>query len=298
MPGSEGLVENESHALTLAHQLGFPVLIKASAGGGGGMRVAMNDLSLKSALQQAQAEAEAALATAKSISKSTSSTPATSKCRSSPTITATSYTCSSATVRCSAGTKSWSRRAPPRSWTRDPHRHVRRGRAAGPGREVHERRHVEFIVDPSGNFYFIEMNARIQVEHPVTEMVTGIDLIKAQILVAAGEKLPFGQEDVAKRPRDRVPHQRRRPRQTTSGPRREPSPGCIPRRVRRAVRFPHLRRLRVSPYYDSMIGKLVVHQPTRREAIASMKRALGELRLEGVKTTIPLHQKNPRPPRL
>ena len=151
---------------------------------------------------------------------------------------------------------------------------------------------VEFIVDQSGNFYFIEMNARIQVEHPVTEMVTDIDLIKAQILVAAGEKLPFRQEDIVQRGvaiecriNAEDPEKRFRP-----------TPGTIARfRVPGGfgVRFDsHVHEgYVVSPYYDSMIGKLIVHQPTRREAIACMKRALGELHIEGIKTTIPLHQK-------
>ncbi len=137
------------------------------------------------------------------------------------------------------------------------------------------------------------MNARIQVEHPVTEMVTGIDLIKTQILVAAGEKLPFTQEKiVAAGMCDRVPHQRRRPRQRTFAPRRARSRGsCAPGGF--GVRFDsHVHEgYVVSPYYDSMIGKLIVHQPTRGEAIACMKRALRELRIEGVKTTVPLCEK-------
>ncbi len=136
------------------------------------------------------------------------------------------------------------------------------------------------------------MNARIQVEHPVTEMVTGIDLIKAQILVAAGEKLPFRQEDIVQRGvaiECRI---------NAEDPEKKfrPTPGTITRlRVPGGfgVRFDsHVHEgYTVSPYYDSMIGKLIVHQPTRREAIACMKRALSELHIEGVKTTIPLHLK-------
>jgi acetyl-CoA carboxylase biotin carboxylase subunit len=151
---------------------------------------------------------------------------------------------------------------------------------------------VEFIVAPDGAFYFIEMNARIQVEHPVTELVTDIDLIKAQILVAAGEKLPFRQEDIVQRGvamecriNAEDPEKRFRP-----------TPGTITKwRVPGGfgVRFDsHVHEgYTVSPYYDSMIGKLIVHQPTRAEAIACMKRALSELHIEGVKTTIPLQQK-------
>ncbi len=159
---------------------------------------------------------------------------------------------------------------------------------------------VEFIVDSEGNFYFIEVNARIQVEHPVTEMVTGIDLIKSQIRVAAGEPLPFSQERHRGPGRgDRVPHQRRGPGARTSSPR----PGKIERMIVPGgfgVRFDsHVHAgYSVSPHYDSMIGKLIVHQPTRREAIDCMQRALDELRIEGINTTVPLHREILRPRRI
>ena len=135
---------------------------------------------------------------------------------------------------------------------------------------------VEFIVDKEGNYYFIEVNARIQVEHPVTEMVTGIDLIKQQILIAAGEPLPFQQEDIQQTGAcHRVPHQRRGSRRKNF----QPSPGKIERLIVPGgfgVRFDsHVYSgYVVPPYYDSMIGKLIVHQPTRGEAIRTMQRAL------------------------
>ena len=151
---------------------------------------------------------------------------------------------------------------------------------------------VEFIVDRHGNFYFIEVNARIQVEHPVTEMVTGIDLIKAQIRVAAGEPLPFTQEDI------RHDGAAIECRINAEDPDKNfrPTPGKITRLIAPGgfgVRFDsHVHAgYAVSPHYDSMIGKLIVHQPTRGEAIACMQRALRELRIEGIKTTMPLHQK-------
>jgi acetyl-CoA carboxylase, biotin carboxylase subunit len=151
---------------------------------------------------------------------------------------------------------------------------------------------VEFIVDGGGNHYFIEMNARIQVEHPVTEMVTGIDLIKAQILVAAGEELPFRQEDI--RPTGVALECRINAEDPDKNFR--PTPGAISKlRVPGGfgVRFDsHVHEgYTVSQYYDSMIGKLIVHQPTRAETVACMKRALAELHIEGVKTTIPLYLK-------
>jgi acetyl-CoA carboxylase biotin carboxylase subunit len=147
---------------------------------------------------------------------------------------------------------------------------------------------VEFIVDRQHNFYFIEVNARIQVEHPVTEMVTGIDLIKAQLHVAAGEPLPFKQEDI------RTSGVALECRINAEDPAKnfQPSPGKIERMIVPGgfgVRFDsHAHQgYVVSPHYDSMIGKLIVHQPTRAEAIGSMLRALAELRVEGIKTTVP-----------
>jgi acetyl-CoA carboxylase biotin carboxylase subunit len=150
---------------------------------------------------------------------------------------------------------------------------------------------VEFIVDKSGKFYFIEVNARIQVEHPVTEMVTGIDLIKSQIRVAAGEKLPWSQAE--------IPHRGAaiECRINAENPRRnfQPSPGMIKQLIAPGgfgVRFDshaHSGYV-VPPYYDSMIGKLIVHQPTRADAISAMQRALAELRVEGIETTVSIHQ--------
>jgi acetyl-CoA carboxylase biotin carboxylase subunit len=151
---------------------------------------------------------------------------------------------------------------------------------------------VEFIVDPQDNFYFIEVNARIQVEHPVTELVTGIDLIKTQIRVAAGEPLPFAQSDVE------LYGASIECRINAENPDRnfQPCPGLI-----RQMFIPGGPGVRwdshahpgytVPPYYDSMIGKLIVHRATRADAIACMQRALGELRIEGIKTTAPFHQR-------
>ena len=148
---------------------------------------------------------------------------------------------------------------------------------------------VEFIVDRQGRYYFIEVNARIQVEHPVTELVTGIDLIKAQIHVAANESLNLRQEDI--RTYGHAIECRINAEDPSKGFR--PSPGTIHRMIAPGgfgVRFDtHIHTgYTVSPHYDSLIGKLLVHQPTRQEAIACMKRALSELRIEGVKTTVPL----------
>ncbi len=155
----------------------------------------------------------------------------------------------------------------------------------------------EFIVDQDYNFYFIEVNARIQVEHPVTEQITGIDLIESQIRVAAGEKLPFTQDTI---PRNghamEVRINAEDPENEFRG-----SPGTITKlRVPggRGVRFDsHVHEgYRIPPNYDSMVGKLIVHRPTREQAIACMLRALDEFHIEGVKTSIPLLKKIIRHP--
>ncbi|KKK81180.1 hypothetical protein LCGC14_2816060, partial [marine sediment metagenome] len=150
---------------------------------------------------------------------------------------------------------------------------------------------VEFIVDRDGNYYFIELNARIQVEHPVTEMVTGVDLIKAQISVADGDPLPFAQQDI--RQNGTAIECRINAEDPEKGFR--PTPGKITRLVvpgGMGVRFDsHVHSgYVVSPYYDSMIAKLIVHQPTRQEAIRCAQRALAELQVEGVMTTKPILQ--------
>jgi acetyl-CoA carboxylase biotin carboxylase subunit len=294
VPGSEGLIEGEAQAVALAHQFGFPVLIKAAAGGGGrGMRVALNDLALKAAIQQAQAEALAAFGNGDIYLEKYIEHPRHVEVQviadhHGNTVHLWERDCSMQRRHQKLVEESPAPRLDPETRKAMCDAAVRLVRAAN----YTNAGTVEFIVDQAGHFYFIEMNARIQVEHPVTEMVTGIDLIKAQILVAAGEKLPFRQEDVVQRGvamecriNAEDPEKRFRP-----------NPGTITRfRVPGGfgVRFDsHVHEgYTVSPFYDSMIGKLIVHQPTRPEAIACMKRALGELHIEGVKTTIPLQQK-------
>ncbi len=294
VPGSEGLIEDEAHAVAVAHQIGFPVLIKAAAGGGGrGMRVALNDLALKAAFQQAQAEAEAAFGDGAVYLERYIEHPRHVEVQ----IIADNHgnalhlwerDCTMQRRHQKLIEESPAPRLDPKTREAMCDAAVRLIRAAG----YTNAGTVEFIVEPAGNFYFIEVNARIQVEHPVTEMVTGIDIVKAQLRVAAGEELPFRQEDVAQRG---VAIECRINAEDTEKNFR-PTPGTITRlRVPGGfgVRFDsHIHEgYVVSPYYDSLIGKLIVHQPTRHEAIACMKRALGELHIEGIKTTIPLHQK-------
>ncbi len=291
VPGSDGLIDGEPQAVAIARQIGFPVLIKASAGGGGrGMRVALNDLALKSALQQAQAEAEAAFGNSDIYIEKYVEHPrhvevqviadnhgnvvhlwerdCTMQRRHQKLIEESPAPCLDGQTRqamCDAAV-----------------RLVKAANYTNAGT-------IEFIVDGEGNYYFIELNARIQVEHPVTELVTGIDLIKAQIRVAAGEPLPFAQKDI--RSRGVALECRINAEDPSKGFR--PSPGLIRELIVPGgfgVRFDsHVHAgYSVSPHYDSMIGKLIVHQPTRQEAIDCMRRALAELHVEGIETTASL----------
>jgi acetyl-CoA carboxylase biotin carboxylase subunit len=291
VPGSDGVVHDEREALAVAQRIGFPVLVKAVAGGGGrGMRMAVDAKVLEGAVRQAQAEAEAAFGNGDLYLEKYIEHPrhvevqvladqhgnavylwerdCTMQRRHQKLIEespAPRLDISTRQAMCDAAV-----------------RLIRAAKYTNAGT-------VEFIVDRHGKFYFIEVNARIQVEHPVTEMVTGIDLIKAQIRVAADEPLWFRQEDV--RPQGHAIECRINAEDPTKGFR--PSPGTIHRMIPPGgfgVRLDtHVHTgYTVSPHYDSLIGKLLVHQPTRDEAIASMKRALAEMRIEGVKTTVPL----------
>ncbi|HEV3021105.1 MAG TPA: acetyl-CoA carboxylase biotin carboxylase subunit [Pirellulales bacterium] len=290
VPGSDGLLTDERQAIQVAHEIGFPVLIKASAGGGGrGMRVALNDLALKSAMQQAQTEAAAAFGD--------------------PSIYLEKYIEHPRHIEVQVladlhghAVHLWERdctmqRRHQKVIEESPAAHldstVREAICAAAVRLIESAGYtnagtVEFIVDRQGGFYFIEVNARIQVEHPVTEMVTGIDLIKAQLHVAAGDPLPFTQDQIVTR------GAAIECRINAEDPARnfQPSPGRIVQLIAPGglgVRWDsHVHDgYVVSPYYDSMIGKLIVHQPTRPEAIRTMQRALAELRVQGIKTTVP-----------
>lgn len=288
VPGSDGLIDDPEQALETARKIGFPVLIKATAGGGGkGMRVAANDLALRPALDAAMNEAQAAFGN--------------------PSVYLEKYVENPRHVEVQVIADQHGNVV--HLWERDcstQRRHqklieespapklptkVRKAICEAAVRMIKNANYenagtVEFIVDKDHNFYFIEVNARIQVEHPVSEMVTGIDLIQEQIRVASGEKLAFSQKDI---PCNGCSIECRINAEDFEK-NFQPSPGLIeqihvPGGL--GVRFDsHVHAgYRVPPYYDSMIGKLIVHQPTREKAIACMIRALRELRVEGIKTT-------------
>jgi len=293
VPGSDGIITSTDEALKFAHEVGFPVLIKAVAGGGGrGMRVAANDLVLKSAFQQATAEAEAAFGNGAVYLEKYVEQPRHVEVQ----VLADHH---GNVVHLWERDCSVQRRhqklieeSPSTSITPE----TRDAMCAAARRLIEQANYtnaatVEFIVDKDGNYYFIEVNARIQVEHTVTEMITGIDLIKQQLLIASGEPLSMRQEDIQQNGaviECRI---------NAEDPRKnfQPSPGRIDRLIVPGgfgVRFDshaHSGYV-VPPYYDSMIGKLLVHQPTRNEAISSMLRSLHELRVDGIKTTASLHQ--------
>lgn len=294
VPGSAGLIEDEEEAVRVAAEIGFPVLIKATAGGGGkGMRVAANELALKTAIQQAKTEAQAAFGNAgvyleKFIERPRHVEVQIIADHHGNVVHLFERECSTQRRHQKLIEESPAPRLPQ-------DRRIAMCEAAV--RLIKEAKYtnagtVEFIVDQQNNFYFIEVNARIQVEHPVTEMVTGVDLIKAQIMVASGEKLPFTQADIKQNGcaiECRI---------NAENPDKnfQPCPGLIKQMFipgGLGVRFDshaHAGYV-VPPHYDSMIGKLIVYKPTRAEAIACMIRALDELRVEGIKTTAPFHRR-------
>ncbi len=264
------------------------MLIKATAGGGGkGMRIAENEAALRTAFHQAQAEAQAAFGNAGVYLEKLVLQPRHVEVQ----IIADRYgkVCHLFERDCSV------QRRHQKLIEESPSpllsSKTRAAICEAAVRLVTAARYenagtVEFIVDKDGNFYFIEVNARIQVEHPVTEQVTGIDLIQTQIHVAAGDSLPFSQDQV------QLKGASIECRVNAEDPTRgfQPCPGLIKRLFvpgGLGVRFDsHVQAgYVVPPYYDSMIGKLIVHKPTRDQAIACMLRALTELDIDGISTT-------------
>ncbi len=291
VPGSESVIKSQQQALDIAHKIGYPVIIKASSGGGGrGMRVAHNDISLVNSLAVAQREAEAAFKD--------------------PSIYIEKYIEDTRHVEVQILGDNYGNiiHLGERDCTLQRRHQKLIEETPSPG--ISERLRddickaalkiakavkytnagtIEFLVDKQGNFYFIEVNTRLQVEHPVTEMVTGIDLVKQQIRIAYGERLNVKQKQV--RPRGVSIECRINAEDPQNGFRPQPgkismynSPGGRGVRVDSHVHSGY----EIPPYYDSLISKLIVHQKTREEAIACMKRALSEYVIDGVKTTIPL----------
>ncbi len=293
VPGSEGLVTTDAEALRLAHEIGFPVLIKAAAGGGGrGMRVARNDISLQAGLKAATQEAEKAFKDGSVYLEKYLEQPRHVEVQlladgHGNVVHLWERDCSLQRRHQKLVEESPAPNLPAEVRQQICAAAVRLAGAAG----YQNAGTCEFLVDQDNRFYFIEVNARIQVEHPVTELVTDIDLVHQQIRIAAGEKLGLTQEQVGQRG---VAIECRINAEDPAAEFR-PSPGQIQRwqppggpGVRLDTHV--VPGYKVPPTYDSLLAKLLVHRPTRDQALACMRRALAEFVVEGVKTTIPLHR--------
>ncbi len=293
VPGSEGLITDDQEALRLAHAMGYPVLIKAAAGGGGrGMRVARNDISLQTGLKAAQQEAQNAFKDGSVYLEKYIEQPRHIEVqllgdRHGNIIHLWERDCSLQRRHQKLVEESPAPNLPESVRTAICESAVRLAKAAN----YSNAGTCEFLLDRNNQFYFIEVNARIQVEHPVTELVTGIDLVREQIRIAAGEPLRWQQKDI----RQQGSAIECRINAEDSANAFRPSPGRITRWV--APGGPGVRLdshacegYQVPPNYDSLVAKLLVHQPTRAEAVACMSRALAEFRVEGIHTTIPLHR--------
>lgn len=295
VPGSSGIVADEHEALEIAEDIGFPVIIKATAGGGGkGIRVARNKEDLIAGIKITQKEAAAAFGNPgvyieKYIEVFRHVEVQVLADKYGNTIYLGERDCS-----IQRRMQKLVEEAPSPAIT--PELRKAMGDAAVKAAEAVNYENagtVEFIYDHiNQKFYFMEMNTRIQVEHPVTEMITGIDLIKQQLKIASGEKLSVKQEDV------KINGWSIECRINAENPSRNfmPSPGEItmympPGGFGVRVDSAMYTGYSIPPFYDSMVAKLIVHADTREEAILRMKRALDEFIIEGVHTTIPFHLK-------
>jgi acetyl-CoA carboxylase, biotin carboxylase subunit len=291
-PGSEGEIANEADALKMANKIGYPIIIKAAAGGGGrGMRVVHNDMSLRSSYNAARSEAENAFKNPAVYMEKFVVNPRHVEVQ----VLADAHGNAIHLYERDCSVQRRHQKLIEESPCPVLDEKTREALCSSALRVIKEAKYVnaatvEFLLDASKRFYFMEVNARIQVEHPVTELVTGVDLIKWQLKIASGEELTIRQKDV---------HHRgvaMECRINAEDPARNfaPCPGNVDRFIvpgGPGVRVDtHMfQGAKVTPHYDSMIAKLLVHQPTRAEAIATMKRALREFRIGPIKTTIPAH---------
>lgn len=294
VPGSDGILEDDNQTLRIAEKIGFPLMIKATAGGGGrGMRIVQDKTDLLGAIKQAEQEAQSAFESNGLYIEKYLERPRHVEVQ----ILADTF---GAVVHLGERDCTIQRRyqklveeSPSPAIDGRTRRDlcaaaVKLAKAAG----YSSAGTVEFLIDSKGKFYFIEVNARIQVEHPVTERATGIDLIKAQIRIAAGEPLEFNQRSI--KPVGHViecrinaedPDQNFRPCAGVIETFRPP--GGFGVRVDTFV----YEGCRVSPRYDSLLAKVIVRHPTRPEAIRAMQRCLAEFTIEPIKTTVPFLSK-------
>ncbi len=293
VPGSKGMLENEDEAVKLAAEIGYPVIIKAAAGGGGrGMRPAHNEATLRSSFRHARAEAETAFKNGALYLEKLIERPRHVEVQligdhKGNVVHLWERDCSLQRRHQKLVEESPSPHISNRTRNKLCSAAVRLARTAG----YHSVGTCEFLVDENENFYFIEVNARIQVEHPVTELITGQDLVQWQIRIAAGEPLKLRQDQVRQqgcaiecRINAENPDDGFRP---CPGPLHEfILPGGPGVRVDTHAHAGYT----VSPYYDSLLAKVLVHGPTREQAIRIMRRALDEFVIRPIKTTIPLQR--------
>lgn len=292
VPGTDSPIESVEEAKRIAAEIGYPVLLKAAAGGGGrGMRVVESEKEMENRFLAASAEAEAAFGDGRLYLEKFIMRPKHIEVQ----VFGDEY--GNATHlyerECSLQRRHQKilEEAPSPSINDEKRREVI-DYALRLVREIGyvNAGTVEFLYDEDGNFYFIEMNTRVQVEHPVTEMITGVDIIKSQILVAMGERLPFNGDDIPIRGHSiEARINAEDPENNFS-----PSPGKIellhkPGGFGIRVDSHVYQGYVIPPHYDSMVAKLISWGNSRKEAISRMRRALDEFVLEGIKTTIPLH---------
>ncbi len=294
VPGGQEIIKDKDEALKVAKRLKYPVIIKAVAGGGGrGMRVCHNDIRLASAMMTAQHEAEKAFGNPgvyieKYLEKTKHIEFQILADAHGHTVHLYERDC---TIQRRHQKLLEEAPSPAVDWKLRKKMGEMAIKAARAVNYVNAGT-IEFLLNEDGKFYFIEMNTRIQVEHGITELITGIDLLKEQIRIAAGEKLFIKRQD--KIPlRGHALECRINAEDPANG--FTPSPGVIERY--QAPGGPNLRLdshahagYKVLPYYDSMIGKLMTHGRNRNETIAIMQRALAEFVIEPIKTTIPIHK--------
>ncbi|MEI8175694.1 MAG: acetyl-CoA carboxylase biotin carboxylase subunit [Candidatus Omnitrophota bacterium] len=294
IPGSTGLVKDKDEALKIAKKLKYPVIIKATAGGGGkGMRICHNDVRLISAFLTAQREAEAAFGNPAVYIEKYIDQPRHVEIQ----ILGDQYghIVHLGERDCTIQRRHQKLIEESPSPALDSKTRKKMGEMAVKAAKAVNYVNagtIEFLLDEEKNFYFMEMNTRVQVEHPVTELVTGIDLIKMQIKIAAGERIPFKQEEIE------FKGSAIECRINAEDPDKDfmPSPGVITTFI--APGGPGIRLdshayqgYKIPVCYDSMIGKLIAYGKTRTDAIRTMQRALDEFTIEPIKTTIPFHRK-------
>jgi acetyl-CoA carboxylase, biotin carboxylase subunit len=293
IPGSDGILESEEEALKVAESLGFPVIFKAVAGGGGkGMRVVQNPADLSNAFRMAQREAGSAFGVPEVYLEKYLDHPRHIEFQilsdeQGNMVHLGERECSIQRRHQKILEESPSTRLDHSLRQRMSEAALRVARAVN----YMNAGTIEFLVDSKGNFYFLEMNTRIQVEHPVTEMITGLDLVYLQIRIASGRELNIKQEQI-----EFSGHSIECRINAEDPITFMPSPGKIsafhtPSGPGVRVDTAAYSECTIPPYYDSMIAKVIVHAPHRKAAISRMRRALEMMIVEGIKTNIPLHHR-------